>query len=351
MSYSPPECGLPGEYMADNALDHVTEHLRSYGARFFPQYSEVKAVRVVGHTPKTDHYTYEVVIDFPAFSERVNAKIYRGRGGSRSPQELAHAESQNLQFAHQTAERRKLPGVPRPLGDFAEHGAVVSTKINGLPLQSIIMKLALLPDGNSRLLEDAAQRAGQWLQQFHKATAGIPAAVDGNSELGVMEKLCAKAHKDGLPAGSTNAILSTAANAFSRQKRPLRSSAVLQDFVPLNVLVAEHGVGFCEFAALDRQGYSLSDVAVFLAAVEALEKYPFCNRRITALVQDAFVEGYGVTPQEQPMLDALKIKVLLQMFLQGRVIKESAERKKVMWSNVMKRFLQQAVERAAGRVA
>ncbi len=51
------------------------------------------------------------------------------------------------------------------------------------------------------------------------------------------------------------------------------------------------------------------------------------------------------------MLDALKMKVLLQMFVQGRVIKENAERKKVMWANVMKRFLQQAAERSAARVA
>ena len=66
--------------------------------------------------------------------------------------------------------------MPRPIGDFAELGAVVSTKVNGLPLQSIIMKAALLPDnGNHHLLESAARQAGEWLQQFHKATAGMPA--------------------------------------------------------------------------------------------------------------------------------------------------------------------------------
>ena len=37
-------------------------------------------------------------------------------------------------------------------------GAVVSTKVTGLPLQSIIMKAALLPDdGNHHLLEIAAR--------------------------------------------------------------------------------------------------------------------------------------------------------------------------------------------------
>lgn len=338
--------------MADNSLEHIVDHLRSSGSAYFPRCPEIKFARVVGHTPKPDHYTYEIVLDLADGSERVNAKIYRGRNNGRNPQELARSETQNLQFAYQIAERRKLRGVPRPIGDFSDLGAVVSTKIHGLPLQSIIMKVALLPDnGNHRLLEIASQQAGQWLQQFQKATASVPTPLDSDSLLAEMEKLCAKAQKDGLPAESTDAILITAKSAFNKQRRPLRSSARLQEFVPLNVLVAEDGVGFCEFAGLTRRGHSLMDAATFLATVEVLEKYPFCNRDLTTLVQDAFAEAYGVTPQEQPLLDALKMKVLLQMFLQGRVIKESAERKKVMWANVMKRFIQQAAERSGARVA
>ena len=338
--------------MADNPLDLIVEHLRKSGSEYFPRCPEVRSARVVGHTPKPDHYTYEIVLDFADGSERVNAKIYRGRGAGRSPQELARNETQNLQFAYQTADRRKLRGVPRPIGDFSDLGAVVSTKIHGLPLQSIIMKVALLPDnGNHRLLEIAAMQAGQWLQQFHRATAGVPTPLESEALLSEMEKLCARAQKDGLPGESTDAILITAKSAFNKQRRPLRSSARLQDFVPLNVLVAEDGVGYCEFASLARQGHSLMDAATFLATVEVLEKYPFCNRDLTTLVQDAFTEAYGVSSQEQALLDALKMKVLLQMFLQGRVIKESAERKKVMWANVMKRFLQRAAMRSAARVA
>ncbi|HUK43311.1 MAG TPA: hypothetical protein VLW48_02590 [Candidatus Bathyarchaeia archaeon] len=338
--------------MSDSALDQIVDDLRSSGPKYFPVHSEVRAARVVGHTPKPDHYTYEVVLDFPDRSERVNAKIYRGRSNGRSPQESALRESQRLQFAHETAQRRQLNGVPRPVGDYAQLGAVVSTKVNGLPLQSIIMKAALLPgDGSHHLLESAARQAGDWLQRFHRASAAIPMSLDGAAVLAELEKLCTHAQKDGLPPESTQAILERARTALARQKRPLRSSAVLHDFIPLNVLVGEDGVGFCEFAELNEQGHSLLDAAMFLAAVEVLEKYPFCNRNITSQVQNAFVEAYGVAEQEQPLLDTLKMKVLLQMFAQGRVIKESAERKKVMWANVMKRFIQQAAERSAAKVA
>ena len=338
--------------MADSALDQIVDDLRSSGSRYFPQHLEVEAARVVGHTPKPDHYIYEIVLDFPNGSERVNAKLYRGKSGSRSPQEAALREAQNLHFAHETAQQRMLGGVPRPIGDFAPLGAVVSTKVNGLPLQSLIMKAALLPgDGNHHPLESAAARAGEWLQRFHRASAGMSMPLEPAGVLSDMEKLCARAQKDGLPPESTEVILSRAKAALGRQKRSLRSSAVLNQFIPLNVLVADDRVGFCEFAGLSQQGHSLLDAAIFLAAVEVLEKYPFCDRNMTAQVQDAFVEAYEVPAQEQPLLDTLKMKVLLQMFAQGRVIKESAERKKVMWANVMKRFIQQAAERSAAKVA
>jgi hypothetical protein len=325
--------------LADSVLDQIVGNLRSLGSTYFPRHKEVKAVRVVGHTPKPEHYIYEIVLDFAQGNKRVNAKIYRGKG---SPRERAQTEAQNLQYAHQAAEKRKLGGVPRPIGDFADLGAVVSTKVNGLPLQSILMKVALLPDsGNNRLLKIAASRAGDWLQQFHKATEGMATTIDGDAVLSDMEKLCVRAQKDGLPTESTEVILSSARSTLGRQKKPVRSSAVLHEFIPLNVLIAENGIGFCEFA----------DVARVLAAVEALEKYPFCDRGLTALVQDAFVEAYGLSAQEQSLVTTLKMQVLLQMFAQGRTVKESATRKKIMWANVMKRFLQHAAERSMAPAA
>jgi hypothetical protein len=339
--------------MADNVLDQIVETLRASGAELFPEHGQPKAVRVVGHTPKPDHYTYEIVLDFVNGSERVSAKIYRaGKAGARAAQELARNEFNNLNFAYNAIDQRRMAGVPRPVGDFSERGAVVSTKVNGLPLQSIIMKAALLPDfGNHGLLDQAAHQAGEWLRQFHKSTTSTPVPIDSKALLADLEKLAVKAKKDGLPEDSTEAILEHARSTLARVKKPVGCSAVLNEFVPLNVVVAEHGVGFCDFANLQRQGTSLQDAAMFLAAVEALEKYPFCDRSITALVQESFLAAYGVAEQEQQLLTMLKLKVLLQMFANGRTIKESAVRKKVMWANVMKRFIQQAAERSMAPAA
>ena len=45
------------------------------------------------------------------------------------------------------------------------------------------------------------------------------------------------------------------------------------------------------------------------------------------------------------------MKALLGMFAQGRNVKESAVRKKVMWATVMKRFIQQAAQRSMAPAA
>ena len=186
-------------------------------------------MRVVGHTPKPDHYTYEIVLDFTDGSERVNAKLYRGKSGSRAHQDQAKQEAQNLHFAHQTATKRKLNGVPRPgrrlrrTGRGREHQskwpAVAEHHHEGGAAAGRRQPCALL--------ESSAKQAGEWLQQFHKATAGMPTAMDADAIMAEFEKLCAKARKDGLPEDSTDAIMANAKSVLSRHKRPLRTSAVL----------------------------------------------------------------------------------------------------------------------------
>jgi hypothetical protein len=194
-------------------------------------------------------------------------------------------------------------------------------------------------------------KAGEWLRNFHKVTADMPEPFDADELLSQLESLCVNCRGEGLDDAAIRTILTGATHLLSRAKKTLPSSAVLNDFTPLNVAVSENGIGITDYAKMTRRGSSFHDVAVFMASVEALEKYPFCNRTITAQVQDAFLEAYGASPSEQAILRVLKMKVLLSMFAKGRNVKESAVRKKVMWATVMKRFIQQAAQRSMAPAA
>jgi hypothetical protein len=334
-------------------MDQIAGELRSRGAEWFPELGDPRAVRIVGHTPKTDHYIYDLVIDFAEGSERLAAKLYRpskiGQAGARS---LAAAENQHLRSIWATARAKSLAGIPRPVGDFSTLGAVVSEKLAGIPLQSIIMKAALLPGyAGLGLLQSAATASGAWLRTFQKVTSQPPKPLDGDGLQMELEKLCHSCKGEGLDDASIRKILTGTRAILDHARKPLSNSAVLNEFTPLNVVVLEQGVGFCDFARVEQSGSAYADPATFLACVEALEKYPFCNRTITTEVQENFLYAYGATVQEREILRVIKMKVLLSMFAAGRTVKESAVRKKVMWANVMKKFIQTAADRSLPEVA
>lgn len=339
--------------MPESVMEQIVSELRANAAQYYPGREAPRNVRVVGHTPKADHYIYDMVIDFAEGSERVTAKVYRpNRSGPKGAPGLARQEHSNLQRVYEAFQKRKLSGVPRPLGDFTELGAVVAEKFSGFPLQSLIMKAALLPGyADGALLKAAARKTGEWLRGYHRAVADGTAALDSSCLLKDLETLCETCRGEGLDDSSIRTIIAGSRNALARARKSLPCSALLNDFSPLNVIVGEQGVGISDFARMIPRGASFTDVANFLAAVEALEKYPFCNRTITSQVQAEFLDAYGIGPSEMGVLRVMKIRALLSMFAQGRRGKESALRKKIMWATVMKRFIQQAAERSLAPAA
>jgi hypothetical protein len=339
--------------MPENVLEHIVSDLRTNSEQYFPGRPPVRNVRFVGHTPKPDHYLYDLVVDLDETGERVSVKVYRqSKHGTAGARNIAKAEYENLSRVYQASRRKKFSGVPRPIGNFSDAGAVVSEKFSGLPLQSLIMKAALLPGfSDGQAIQLAATKVGEWLRAYHRALANPPEMYDFPALLDELENLCTKCRTQGLDDNSISMILAGSKNALARSHKSVACSCVLNDFTPLNVLISDHGVGVADYARMGQNGFSLADVATFLAGVEALERYPFCNRRLTKDVQAEFLRAYGLNASEQGLLRVLKIRALLKMFAQGRGLKESAIRKKVMWANIMKRFLQQAAERSLASAA
>jgi hypothetical protein len=338
--------------MAESVMDQVVASLRESASRYYPSHTDLRSVRVVGHTPKSDHYIYDMVVDFADGSERVAAKVYRSNKAAGHSRELATRELENLRFAHGVAQKKNLAGIPRPLGDFSQSGVVVAEKLGGLPLQSIVMKAALLPGyADHGLLAVAARFAGNWLKSFHKATAETPMAFDGGVMQKELERLCANCKGEGLDDQSIDMILTGTRAMLGTTRKTLPASAVLNDFTPLNVLVSEQGIGIAEYAKLEREGYSYLDVAHFMACIEALEKYPFCDRDLIGEVQTAFLDAYGASPADEQLLRVFKMKALLTMFAAGRNVRDNALRKRVMWATVMKRFIHQAAQRSMAPAA
>src|SRR5690606_36965984 len=99
-------------------------------------------------------------------------------------------------------------------------GAVVTEKLLGLPLQSIIMKAALLPGyADLEILKRSASQTGAWLRSFHRATSTGPIPLDGAGLLAEMERLCESCRNEGLDDPAIRTIVSGARSILARGKK------------------------------------------------------------------------------------------------------------------------------------
>ncbi|MBV9670471.1 MAG: hypothetical protein JOZ43_05900, partial [Acidobacteriales bacterium] len=71
--------------MAENAVDQIFAQLRGTLAEYYPHLGVCRAIRLVGHTPKVSHYTYEAVAEFTHGQVRIACKVYRGRTAKDNP--------------------------------------------------------------------------------------------------------------------------------------------------------------------------------------------------------------------------------------------------------------------------
>ena len=332
--------------MAENVVDQVIARLRSSLSEHYPDRGPCKAVRLVGHTPKPEHYTYDLVGEFAHGSERISCKVYRGKSAKDTPKSLASREIANMTFAYDASIANKIGGIPRPLDDFSDLGAVVSEKVPGVPLQSIIMKAALLPGyADFKVLNESAVNAGEWLQRFHKATESGSIVVDSGKLLSDLEAVCALCKSEGLETNEIQQIVNGARQMLTKAKKSSPAVASVNAYNPLNIAISDDAIFVCDLSKMLRADMPYHDIAYFMAAVEALEKYPFCNREITSTLQENFLQAYGINPAERAIVRVLKMQTLLSMFAAGREGKQTAIRKKVMWANVMKKFIHEAATR------
>jgi len=224
--------------MSEHVLDQIVAELRERATSLYPNRGELRNIRVVGHTPKTDHFIYDLVADFMNGNERMAVKVYRSGKSPQAARNQAFTEYNNLARVHAAFSQNELSGVPRPLGDFSALGAVVTEKIQGVPLQSMMMKAALLPGyDDSTSLRDAAAKAGEWLANFHRLTAGPTQVFDPQQLISELETLCLSCRGEGLDNEAIQMILTGAKNSLAHARKSIPSSAVLKDFTPLSIVV------------------------------------------------------------------------------------------------------------------
>src|SRR5438132_14402208 len=108
--------------MPENVIEQIVADLRQRAAGLYPNRGELRNIRVVGHTPKSDHFIYDLVADFANGAERMAVKVYRSGKTPQAARSQAMAEYNNLERVYTAFSENQLAGVPRPRGNFSAQG-------------------------------------------------------------------------------------------------------------------------------------------------------------------------------------------------------------------------------------
>src|SRR5260221_12281300 len=105
--------------MAETVLEQILVDVRNNAAKHYPEHGELTNLRVVGHTPKNDHFIYDASMEFADGSERIAIKIYRPGKCGGNAKGVARQGNANPEDVNQTIlTRRKVDRIPLRLGDY-----------------------------------------------------------------------------------------------------------------------------------------------------------------------------------------------------------------------------------------
>ncbi len=164
------------------------------------------------------------------------------------------------------------------------------------------------------------------------------------------EKLCAELQEEGVHGRFHQKSPSGTKSILARSRKTLPSPAVSNNFMPLNVVITEDGVGFSDFAKMLKRGPPFNDVALFLALGGGAGVYLCCHRSITSEVQQ---QSPGNLCRFRKRISACcaahNTKTLLSTWCRDYCPGKNHAQEGEMRANVMQRFIQQAAERALAR--
>jgi hypothetical protein len=163
--------------------------------------------------------------------------------------------------------------VPEPLLALPKRGILVTSKVPGVPLTTILKKYANRLTGPFRTsaIGETARRVGMWLRSFQDATRGEPFTYSNVSYLADLEARLSQFQEKGLEPGLTREILQQA----SLQSAPLNGRLIFAasrhgDFIAQNILIEDDRVAVVDFEGFSEREAVYDDLGMFLGYILVL---------------------------------------------------------------------------------
>lgn len=218
--------------------------------------------------------------------------------------------------------RALLSGSPfqplRVVGDFSEHRAIVTEKVQGVKLNDLIRRHAsrLHPGSCLSRLRQHCEEAGRWLRWAHERShQGTRHPYPTRAFLDRLEQEALECVPLGLDPGLVRPILARARLILERHASGTWPVvAAHNDFTPENIIVTGRGIVVVDYQAAEPSATPYPDLAIFLTYLETFAKYPLYRATALRALQIAFLDAYGAPWLSPEVLALFEIQALLTLY-------------------------------------
>ncbi len=218
--------------------------------------------------------------------------------------------------------RTLLSGSPFPplraIGDFSEHRAIITEKVQGVKLNDLIRRHAtrLHPGSCLSRLRQHCGEAGRWLRWVHeRSQQGMRHPYPPRAFVERLEREALECVPLGLDPGLVGPILARTRQIIERHASDTWPVvAAHNDFTPENIMVTGRGIVVVDYQAVEPSSTPYPDLALFLTYLETFAKYPLYRATALRTLQAAFLEGYGEPWPSLEILTLFEIQALLTLY-------------------------------------
>ena len=189
--------------------------------------------------------------------------------------------------------------IPRPLLLLENEGTIVFTVVPGIPFDRLLRQhanflTARLNVLGTRALERHSLRIGQWLRDFHAATAITDQQFEHPRFCSELDSLIAKCASRGFEHAGLSEIRAEAnKQSATASGRHMAAAAAHGDFLPQNILLEEGEPGVIDFASCSHSAPVYLDVAHFVGYLLMLSRKTLYDGKTIESVIQEFWKGYS----------------------------------------------------------
>ena len=266
--------------------------------------------------------------------------MVKEQGGGPNSERVTLQEFANLRRLKAVLDAPIAHSVPDPLLALPGKGILLTSKVPGVPVSTILKRYANRLAGpfcTSRVTE-IGRKVGSWLLSFQNATRADPVTICMKSYLADIEFWLSECERKGFEGGR-EILREASKRSVDLDGKIVSASARHGDFIAQNVLIQKKKVGVVDFEAFSERDAIYDDVGMFLGYILILRSRAIYSRQALDAARLGFLNGFlAGASLDQALLTAYILKGAVRIIGDGPLLTKNSRDSVRKLQNALKRL-------------